>query len=134
MCIVICYVSQLGSHLSGWDANAAILSYTPGPTLDNAQWKILGNPSNSKTTFNSQSTFMWPYKKNNDDGTATALYIFFADRWNHGGKGIVGNATYIWLPMTRSHHSDNSMMPFILHGLSDNSGDGKWKISDYIQQ
>jgi hypothetical protein len=49
----------LGSHLTGWSANAAILSHTKGP-LKGARWTVLGNPSGDSTTFNSQSTFVLP--------------------------------------------------------------------------
>jgi len=124
---------MLGSHLSGWDANAAILSYTSSSTLENAQWTILGNPSNSKSTFNSQSTFMWPLRILGNDNDETTLYIYFADRWNHNGEGSVGNASYIWLPMVSSNTNNSSNnMPFVLHGLDENNGDGRWKISDYL--
>ena len=49
-----------------------------------------------------------------DENTSTALYIYFADRWNHNGEGSVGDASYIWLPMTRSSTDNNK---FVLHGL-----------------
>ena len=51
----------LGSHLTGWSANAAILSMHKGPIVNGSKWTVLGNPSGDKTTFNSQSTYVLPY-------------------------------------------------------------------------
>lgn len=53
----------LGSHLTGWSANPAILSHAKGPLVNGTKWTVLGNPSGDKTTFNSQSTFVLPYSK-----------------------------------------------------------------------
>ena len=118
---------MLGSHLSGWNANPAILSYSKGGTLrETTTWEVLGNPSGSETTFNSQSTYV--FKVGNRNGKADdPLFIFMADRWNFEGKGSVGNATYVWLPMYR----ESTTGKFIIDGL-DGSGDGEWKIKDYL--
>ena len=35
----------LGSHLTGWSANAAILSHAKGPLGNGTKWTVLGNPS-----------------------------------------------------------------------------------------
>jgi len=76
------------SHCTGWSPNAADLwtaSSLSGP------WKEIGNPTDSDTTYNSQSTFFItlpaPYVGN---------YIFMGDRWNYPN---LSNATYVWLPV-----------------------------------
>ena len=50
----------LGSHLTGWDPNPAVLSFTVAPLRNGSTWEVLGNPSGSDTTWNSQSTFVLP--------------------------------------------------------------------------
>jgi hypothetical protein len=119
---------MLGSHLSGWNANPAIMSYSKGATLrETTTWEVQGNPSGSKTTFNSQSTFV--FKVGNRKGKVDdPLFIFMADRWNFQGKGSVGNATYIWLPMYR----EKTTGKFVIDGLDQNDGNGEWKVSDYL--
>lgn len=84
----------LGSHLTGWAANPAVLSRSKKPTLHDTDWDILGNPSGSPTTFDSQSTYVLPYT--HPDGRL--LLIYQGDRWNDHGPGGLPNATYIWLP------------------------------------
>ena len=66
------------SHLTGWAANAAILSVADGPSLVGANWTVVGNPTNDPTTFNSQSTFVLPYT--HPDGHVT--YIYAGDRYD----------------------------------------------------
>ena len=121
---------MLGSHLSGWKANAAILSHTNQSTLHGATWTVVGNPSFSSTTFNSQSTFVLPYRHSK---SGKMLYIYMADRWNNAGPGSVGNASYVWLPMTECTTTSSAAcggLPYKIHGL-DGSGDGVWKIDEY---
>eukprot|EP00039_Didymoeca_costata_P023608 m.7675 g.7675 ORF g.7675 m.7675 type:complete len:346 (-) comp3752_c0_seq1:59-1096(-) len=84
-----------GSHLSGWSSNAAQFVTTSSKYLPNATWTDNINPSGDKTTFNSQSTFIFPYS--HPDGHIT--FIWQADRWNHDGPGGLDNMTNIWLPL-----------------------------------
>ena len=105
----------LGSHLTGWSPNAAILAWSPN--LSGASWTSLGNPSGSSTTFNSQSTFVLPYIHPN---TGKELFIYMGDDWNNSGVGSVSNATYVWLPMQPADHDSFS---FTWHD--------HWKIGDF---
>jgi hypothetical protein len=82
----------IGSDCTGWSPNAArsaVASSIWGP------WKELGNPcrgteDENKTTFWSQSSYIFPV-----EGTQDA-FIFMADRWNPENP-IDGR--YIWLPV-----------------------------------
>jgi len=85
----------LGSHLSGWSANPAIFVTSDSPTLHNANWGDEYNPTSSSTTYNGQSTFIFPYT--HPDGHITFMAMF--DRWNANGPGGLDNATLIWLPL-----------------------------------
>ena len=95
------------SHLSGLAPNAAMLyeggrEGLCGPTQN---FKLLGNPSLSPTTHNTQSTFIQPVV--HSDNSTTLLYM--SDRWCnpgfHWGAGggscsmNISNATYVWLPL-----------------------------------
>lgn len=84
-----------GSHLTGWAANPAQFVATTSTTLVNAVWTNNYNPSGDSTTYNSQSTFIFPYV--HPDGHKT--FIWMADRWNDSGPGGLDNMTMIWLPM-----------------------------------
>jgi len=84
----------LGSHLTGWSSNPAILATAQAP-LKGATWTVLGNPSGSRTTFNSQSTYVLPYTH---PSTGKQLLIYMGDRWNAGHPPN----EYIWLPMLKS--------------------------------
>jgi hypothetical protein len=92
-----------GSHLTGWAPNPALLSVATTESLQGAVWSQLGNPSNSPTTFDSQSTFVLPYQ--HASGKVTLVYM--GDRWNADGPGGLQNATYIWLPLQGSGSSWN---------------------------
>lgn len=80
------------------------------------RFKLLGNPSLSYTTHNSQSTYIQPLT--HADGSTTLLYM--SDRWCWDGfawsgkpgalhpspgnfscvaSGNVSNASYVWLPL-----------------------------------
>eukprot|EP01090_Pellita_catalonica_P010710 TRINITY_DN22153_c0_g1_i1.p1 TRINITY_DN22153_c0_g1~~TRINITY_DN22153_c0_g1_i1.p1 ORF type:complete len:166 (-),score=21.19 TRINITY_DN22153_c0_g1_i1:28-525(-) len=83
----------IGSHLTGWKANAAVLSGGNRVIKNGTEWKDLGNPTKSPTTFESQSTFVLPVKT--PKGTVD---IFLADRWNYPQVDL---ATYIWLPIVK---------------------------------
>lgn len=87
----------IGSHLTGWSANPQELLVTDSQTLRGAEWTSLGNPSGSSTTYESQDTFVLPYR--HPDGKELPIYM--GDRWNYGGPGGVPNASYVWLPMTQ---------------------------------
>jgi len=102
----------LGSHLTGWSPNKAVLATTNSKTLKGATWDTLPSPTDSPTTWNSQSTFVLPYS--HPDGRK--LYIFMADRWDFPN---VGDATYVWLPFNVSSK-----------GISILYFD-QWKIKDY---
>lgn len=108
---------MLGSHLTGWSANAAILSTAKAP-LKGANWTVLGNPSGSATTYNSQSTYVLPYKH---PTTGKTLYVYMGDRWNSGHAPN----PYIWLPMVRNV-SDPTGFTWPFAQL-----DGAWKVSDF---
>jgi hypothetical protein len=84
-----------GSHLTGWAANAAQFVTSPNSSLVGAEWQDNYNPSADPTTFNSQSTFLFPYR--HPDGHVTTIWM--ADRWNNDGPGGLDNMTYVWLPL-----------------------------------
>ena len=78
----------IASGCTGWAPNTARMAVANniyGPYTE------LGNPcvgKGAETTFDSQSTFILPYKKG---------FIFMADRWNPT-NAIDGR--YVWLPIT----------------------------------
>ena len=111
----------LGSHLTGWSSNPAVLATAQAP-LKGAKCTVLGNPSGSSTTINSQSTYVLPYTH---PSTGKQLLIYMGDRWNAGHPPN----EYIWLPMVkngiRSDPSGLQMAPL------DGNGNGKWAAADY---
>lgn len=108
----------LGSHLTGWSANPAILASAKAP-LKGAAWTELGNPSGDSKTFNSQSTYVLPYKHPN----GKTLIVYMGDRWNAGHAPN----QYIWLPMVKNASDPSG---FTMAKL-DGKGDGPWKVADY---
>jgi hypothetical protein len=49
------------------------------------------------------------------------------DRWNQGGPGSVGNASYVWLPFVKDEQSPVGWkMPALKGG-----GNGQWSVKDY---
>jgi len=80
----------IASDCTGWAPNAARSAWSPsiwGP------WTESGNPCGGKDsalTFNSQSTFILPYKNKKD------AFIFMGDRW-FTNDSIDGR--HIWLPI-----------------------------------
>jgi hypothetical protein len=78
-----------GSHLTGWSSNAAQFVTSPNASLVGAVWENNYNPSSSATTYDSQSTFLFPYT--HPDGHIT--HIWMADRWNANGPGGLDNMT-----------------------------------------
>jgi hypothetical protein len=87
------------SHLSGWSPNAAMLYEGGAQGLCGQSFRLLGNPSLSATTHNSQSTFILPIA--HQDNSTTLLYM--GDRWcpnfPNNCTGDVTSATYVWLPL-----------------------------------
>ena len=49
------------------------------------------------------------------------------DRWNNGGPGSVGNASYVWLPFVKDESSSVGWKMPALNG----GGNGQWQIKDY---
>lgn len=99
----------MGSDCTGWAPNAA-----RSATSENiwGPWTELGNPCigvDSLTTFNSQSTCIFPIQGNKDK------FIYMGDRWNPD-NAIDGR--YIWLPveMKEDHFEINWI--------------DKWRVSD----
>lgn len=105
---------MLGSHLTGWSPNAAILVHTTSHTLNGATWTNLGNPSGSSTTYDSQSTFVLPYMH----PSGKMLYIYMGDRWSNPKPAA--NAIYVWLPLQRDSKGAFTM-PL----------ENSWKIGNY---
>jgi hypothetical protein len=66
-------------------------------TLDGAEWVSLGNPTGDPYTFNSQSSYILPYKQKN----GSTVLIYMGDRWNY--NGIVSPS----LPPSLSHPVSN---------------------------
>lgn len=62
-----------GSHLTGWAANPAQFVVSPNASLVGAQWGDNYNPSGDSTTWNSQSTFIFPFK--HADGHVTYIWM-----------------------------------------------------------
>ena len=79
------YLHMAGSNLTGWSSNEAIFVSSYDDSLNGAQWFDNYNPSFDSTTYNSQSTFIFPY--HHRDGSDRVTYIWMADRWNHDGPG-----------------------------------------------
>ena len=112
----------LGSHLTGWSSNPAILASAKAP-LRGATWTQLGNPSNDATTFNSQSTYVLPYRA---AASGKTVLVYMGDRWNAGHTPN----PYIWLPMVKNSSDPTG---FTMAGLGDGHGDGQWKVADYLR-
>jgi hypothetical protein len=62
--------------------------------LPSAEWGDNYNPSDDATTFDSQSTFIFPFT--HADGHTT--FVWMADR-NAKGPGGIDNMTLVWLPL-----------------------------------
>ena len=78
----------IGSHLTGWDANPALLFEAQAADLCAARNWLQSDPGRgwgSQTTFGSQAASVFPYFY--EDGTA--LWIYMGDRWNAFGPGSV---------------------------------------------
>ena len=84
-----------GSHLTGWSPNPARFLTTASRALSGAAWSGELNPSGSRTTFDSQSSFVFPFV--HQDGHTTLVWM--ADRWNADAPGGLDNMTLVWLPL-----------------------------------
>ena len=74
---------MLGSRLTGWAANSGLISSADSSATPCASsWKSHGPFTDSKNTFNSQSTFVLKLKVG-----AKFVYMYQGDRWNEGGPG-----------------------------------------------
>ena len=62
-----------GSHLTGWAPNAAQFVTSPNATLVGAQWENNINPSGDATTYETQSTFIFPFQ--HADGHTTFIWM-----------------------------------------------------------
>jgi hypothetical protein len=81
----------------GWYPNAAELWMCLNKTLYGAEWISLGNPSNDSITFNSQSSYILPYKQK--DGETFLIYM--GDRWNYSGKSVARSFSFSFSGTTR---------------------------------
>ena len=87
---------MIGSHETGWSPNAALFLTSPNSSIIGAVWGNDYNPSGDGSTWDSQSTFLYPYK--HADGHTT--HIWMADRWNEYGtcrRGVLHNSLPGWL-------------------------------------
>ena len=62
-------------------------------SLIGAEWTSIGNPTGSKTTFDSQPALVLPFT----DAQGVDYFIYLGDRWAYPN---LLNASYIWLPIT----------------------------------
>eukprot|EP01048_Picozoa_sp_COSAG05_P009644 COSAG05_NODE_803_length_7215_cov_20.387858_1_plen_879_part_10 len=91
-----------GSHLTGWNPNPAVFGSTTSQNLPGAKWSATDqyNPSGNPTTWNTQSSFIFPFSHADGSGTT---FVWMADRWNEGGTevlpGGLDNWTSVWLPL-----------------------------------
>ena len=60
---------------------------------------------------------------------ACDLLIYLGDRWNANGPGSVGNSSYVWLPLVRDRSSATG---FSMLSLGNGTGDGSWRVRDYV--
>lgn len=98
-----------GSHLTGWASNPAQFVTSPNKSLVGAVWENNYNPSGSSNTWDSQSTFIFPYR--HADGHETLIWM--ADRWNANGPGGLDNATLIWLPLINASTPSYAAQPLL---------------------
>ena len=82
----------ISSHLTGWNPNPLMLFRNDGPSMKQAQWTLLGNPTNDSTSFNTQPTYVVAQK----DQNGQQYFIYLADNWLKD-NGLI-NAGYVWLP------------------------------------
>lgn len=91
---------MITSHLTGWNPNPLIAWRSKGTALDDAEWINLGNPTQEKTSFNSQPTYVVQYTPEKGD----PYYVYMGDDWvncpnPNGTNGNLVDACYVWLPI-----------------------------------
>ena len=106
---------MMTSHLTGWVPNPAELFMSDRDSLQDAKWISLGNPTDSKTTFDTQSTFVLPFPSTKYPGTQFLIYM--GDRWD---APELLNASYIWLPYTFNSDTNVTL-----------EWRDQWSLSDY---
>lgn len=129
----------LGSHLTGWHANPAMLFRSSTGGFAGARWELLGNPTHKGYSYDSQPTFVAPIPIRMPGSSSSTvarrrLLLYMADRWNEGsesGGGSVGSASYVWLPMVRNASDPTGFSMPLLHGKWN--GTGEWKVADYME-
>lgn len=84
------YYYMITSGTSGWDPNPA--KYYRSKDIMAEKWEAMGDPceGGSKTTFDSQSTYVVPIDPEN------GFYLYMGDRWKNGD---LKNSSYVWLPL-----------------------------------
>jgi hypothetical protein len=99
---------MLGSHLSGWAANGAMLFVSSQQDVCGANktsWTYAGNPAvgpGNENTYGAQSTFVLPW---ND-----TMMVVMLDRWHNPNETL---ADYVWLPLRRSHEDGSWTMRWV---------------------
>lgn len=86
------------SHLTGWAPNPPILHESTAGGMCSTFWRLLPAPAHGPlagTTYDSQSTHIFTYTF--QDGAE--VLVWMGDRWNEQGRGSVGGASYVWLPL-----------------------------------
>ena len=85
------------SGCTGWSPNAAKYAMADSPL---GPWTDMGDPSigdTNKTTFNTQSTCIFPVDAEN------GKFIYMGDRWSSsdvsGTSGDLRDSRYVWLPV-----------------------------------
>jgi hypothetical protein len=86
---------MMTSHLSGWNPNPLMLFRAAGETLDDPQWVDMGNPTGSKSSFNTQPTYVVSYTP----ASGEPYFVYLGDDWIHCGNKTLIDACYVWLPI-----------------------------------
>jgi len=100
---------MITSHTTGWSPNPLIAWRSESnTTLENAKWIDLGNPTQDKTSFNTQPTYIVEYTPPRGE----PYYVYLADDWLHcpnadGSQGPLMNACYVWLPIRLDRKGDS---------------------------
>lgn len=112
---------MITSGQSGWAPNRANYAVSTNGIL--GDWVNKGDPcvgdnSETSTTFQSQSTFVLPYR-DNDGNPVKGKFIYMGDRWISNN---LKDSRYIWLPIELDQDTQTIRIRW-----SDS-----WKIEDYI--
>lgn len=112
----------LGSRHKEWRPAPPLLFVSNGSSLCSAAWTKLPQPAagpGADTAFDSTPAFVHAHRW--ADGRE--LHVYVGDRWNAGGEGGVGNASYVWLPLLPVTGSDP--LAFKLLWLDS------WRLGDF---